>query len=167
MDETVGHLDVFHDIACHVSHEVAKVVVVEIHIFGEPEADVLEASGVFRIWSKRRNFTLLELREEPWVLRPEQANVGNGIENHGYALESKAERPPKLVPNIRVVQCWLIDDTTSEDLEPSFTEEDLDFEAWGRPRKGCLDPSYSERVLRRRTNTVTKEGQYEAIEREF
>ena len=67
----------------------------------------------------------------------------------------------------RVVQRWLVDDTAPENLEPFSTEKDLDLEAWRGPRKGCLDPSYSERVLRRRTDTVTKEGQDEAVERQL
>ena len=67
----------------------------------------------------------------------------------------------------RVFQCWLINDTAPENLEPFSTEEDLDLEAGRRPRKGCLDPPYSERVLRRRTDVVTKEGEKETVEGEF
>ena len=94
------HLDIFHDVPCHVSNKIAKVVLVDIHIFWQPEADILEAGGVFRIRPERRNVTLFELREEPGVLRPKQANVGYRIENHRDTLESKAKRPPELVSNI-------------------------------------------------------------------
>ena len=58
----------------------------------------------------------------------------------------------------RVVQCGLVYDAAPEDLKPFAAEEDFDLEARRRPRKGCLDPPHSERVLRRRADVLAKKG---------
>ena len=61
----------------------------------------------------------------------------------------------------------MINDTAAEDLEPLSAKENLDLEARRRPRKGRLNPPYSERVLGCRTDAVAKKAEYETVQRQL
>ena len=93
MHELVDLLYILNHIPRYIPHDVAEIVLVQFRPGRYPEAHVLRAGGVLRVGLERRELTLLELAQEAWILRPEQADVGDGEENHGDALEPEAPAP--------------------------------------------------------------------------
>ncbi len=88
--------NVLNEISGNVSHYVVEVVVVHIAAWF-PEADISISSRVLGIRLECANFPVGKLREKPWVFRPEQPDIGDGIENHSDALKPKAKSPSHFV----------------------------------------------------------------------
>lgn len=80
----------------NISHHIVQVIVMHIAAWF-PEADISIASRILGIGLECANFSMGKLREKPWVFRPEQPDIGDGIENHSDALEPKAKSPTHFV----------------------------------------------------------------------
>jgi hypothetical protein len=90
------YCNVLNEISSDVSHYVVEVVVMHIAAWF-PEADISVSSRVLGIGLECANFSVGKLREKPWVFRPEQPDVGDGIENHSNALKPKAKGPTHFI----------------------------------------------------------------------
>ena len=90
-------LHVLGQIPCHVPHEITEIVLVKHLVFGEPEADVLEARRVLRVRLERGYAPTVKLRKESRICRPEQANIWDGEQDHRDPFQSEAERPAYFV----------------------------------------------------------------------
>src|SRR6266478_4911742 len=88
--------NVLNEIASNVSYYVVEVIVVHIAAWF-PEADISIGCRVLGIRLECANFSVGKLREKPWVFRPEQPDIGNGIENHGDTLKPKSKSPTHFV----------------------------------------------------------------------
>ena len=88
--------DVLNQIPSNIPHHIVQVVVVHVAVW-LPETDVSVASRILGIWLEFVDFSMGELREKPWVFRPEQPDIGDGIENHSDTLESQTESPAHFV----------------------------------------------------------------------
>ena len=63
----------------------------------QPKAHVSPRAGVFRERLKGGDFAWFELIEETRVGGPEEADVGDLVEDHGDAFESESEGPADFV----------------------------------------------------------------------
>jgi len=88
--------NVLNEIASNVSYYVVEVIVVHIAAWF-PEADISIGCRVLGIRLECANFSVGKLREKPWVFRPEQPDIGDGIENHSDTLKPKAKSPTHFV----------------------------------------------------------------------
>jgi hypothetical protein len=88
--------NILNEISGNVSHYVVEVVVVHIAAWF-PEADISISSRVLGIGLECANFSVRKLREKPWIFRPEQPDIGDGIENHSDALKPKAISPTHFI----------------------------------------------------------------------
>jgi hypothetical protein len=88
--------NVLDEIPGNISHDIIQVIVVHIAAWF-PEADISITSRILGIGLECANFSMGKLREKPRVFRPEQPDIGDGIENHSDALEPKAKSPTHFV----------------------------------------------------------------------
>jgi hypothetical protein len=88
--------NVLDEIPSDISHCVIKVVVVHITAWF-PEADISATRRILGIGLERADFSMGKLREKPWVFRPEQPDIGDGIENHSDTFKPKAKGPTHFI----------------------------------------------------------------------
>ena len=70
-----------------LAHHLEELVLVEACV-GEPESDVLVASGVLGVGLELSDLACLELVEEASVITPEQSNVLDVKQLHGPSLKT-------------------------------------------------------------------------------
>jgi len=154
----VNELDVLCSVARNVPDDLHDVVLVERHDAArsagacgsrrrQPERHVLVAGRVLGEGFKSGDLAGLELREEPFVSGPEETDVRDVEEEHGYTLEPQPKGPSDTVGDVGVDEQILLYDTAAEDLEPVALPEHFEFP--GRAREGeiRLDPSDLQGVL--------------------
>ena len=88
--------NVLNEISGNISHYVVDVIVMHIAVWF-PEADISMSSRVLGIGLECANFSVRELRQKPWVFRPEQPDIRDGIQNHSDALKPKAKSPTHFI----------------------------------------------------------------------
>jgi hypothetical protein len=92
----------------------------------QPETDVLEASRVLAERHEARDGSaFVELRQETFIFRPEEADVRNRVEQHGNTLEAYTKSPSHAVRYRRIIENRLGDDTGSQDFKPVALPENL------------------------------------------
>ena len=88
--------DILDEVPSHVPHHIVKVVV--MHITARlPEADIPVGRGILGVRFEGVDFSMCKLGEKPRVFGPEQADIGNGEENHSDTFETKAKSPTHFV----------------------------------------------------------------------
>lgn len=135
--------NVLNQISGNVSHYVVEVVVVHIAAWF-PEADISISSRVLGIGLEFANFPVGKLQEKPWVFRPEQPDIGDGIEDHSDALEPKSKSPTHFV--------W----DTCKPLELKLTSWWASCDIPARSNVDCKttpQPRISSHLPRKRTST--------------
>jgi len=88
--------NILNEISSNVSHYVVEVVIVHAAAWF-PETDISMSGRVLGIGLECANFSVGKLREKPWVFRPKQPDIWDGIENHSDTLKPEAKSPTHFV----------------------------------------------------------------------
>lgn len=117
MHELIDKLHVLDEVTADPAHNLHDVVLVHgarpargaASTSRNPERDVLVTGRVLGEGLEARDLAGAELREEPLVARPEEADVGDVEEEHGDAFKAEPEGPADAVGDGRVHEQVLLD----------------------------------------------------------
>jgi hypothetical protein len=99
-------LNSLHQISRNIPHNLHQIILMPLSLRRsrclqrQPKRRILVALGVLRVRLERRDLALLELVQESRVFGPEEADVGDGEEDHGDALETESEGPTLFVTDV-------------------------------------------------------------------
>lgn len=120
------------DVAADVSHQVVKVVGCESfewNVRRQPEGQVVGALRVLRhrlVLEVLVELLVAELVEEAAVLTPEEANVGDLIEDHRQPLQAQSEGEPDGVVHACLAQNLVLHHAAAENFHPTAVVEDFE-----------------------------------------
>ena len=77
--------NILNEVPSDISHYIVEVIVMHIAAWF-PKADIPMSGRILGIRFERADSPMGKLREKPWVLRPEEPDIGDRIENHGDTL---------------------------------------------------------------------------------
>ena len=94
---TAYQFDVFNQVSSNVSYNIAKIIldkwVCTFLSRRQPETHIVNHWWILRVWLERTDAARLKLGNETLIGCPEESNVGNLKENHGYPFKSKSKSP--------------------------------------------------------------------------